>query len=147
MKKNSITAVMYAGICMAVLAALFVSGCNNIPHDDTWDGDTFQSGEYTEFYIVGDASPSGWYMGKDASRMTPLVKQADGVFTWNGNLYGGNLLIAAAREAETPSLASAFLLAEEPGAKAAGGEQRAVFSPAGIAGGGESGWKIDLEAN
>jgi hypothetical protein len=42
--------------------------------------------DYTQLYLVGDATPAGW----DNANPLDMTKQADGVFSWLGNLTGND---------------------------------------------------------
>lgn len=60
--------------------------CSVFIDTKNWTVKVVENKEDIPLYLVGDATPNGWYNTK----ATPMVKESTGVFTWRGYLKAGH---------------------------------------------------------
>ncbi|MFV0538622.1 MAG: SusF/SusE family outer membrane protein [Dysgonomonas sp.] len=60
--------------------------CSVFIDTKNWTVNVVENKEDTPLYLVGDATPNGWYN----TRATPMIKESAGVFTWSGYLKAGH---------------------------------------------------------
>jgi len=60
--------------------------CSVFVDTKNWTVKVIENKENIPLYLVGDATPNGWYNTK----ATPMVKESTGVFTWSGYLKAGH---------------------------------------------------------
>ncbi|MDR1787197.1 MAG: hypothetical protein LBR16_01905, partial [Treponema sp.] len=98
------------------------------------------------FWLVGGASPTGLLIGTGdtKTKMGDAGDENPATFSWTGNLYGGDLKIAATRGGENIDWAGKWLMAGTDGARPTGSAENAVFTmdPTEDNAGADKKWKI-----